>query len=94
MIDLTKKRVLKIKLSKFKTINVLPPTKQVYDQLIHVFKEKSEAATNELIADILSNNTTGKKISIRQIKKLHDYDKTLILEAYTEFINSIKNDPN
>ncbi len=95
MLDLTQKNTLNIKLSKRKTLHILPPTKRLYDSLIALYNDPDNSdKVNEVVASVLSNNTSHKNFKIKYVAKLHESDVTAILEAYAEFINQIKQSPN
>lgn len=80
------KKTMKLELTDGSVINILPPSKDLY--------EKHKTATGEdlyvHVTEILNNNSDKKVFELSDVESMFDYDEVMyIFKGYTSFINEI-----
>lgn len=88
-------------IEKGKQIAVRMPQKRVFERiqaLENIDETNADVSdTNaiyELVAAVLENNMGNVKISIEDVEEFDIDECTQILQAYMEFVDELKNDPN
>ncbi len=82
-----------------KLLLVRMPRKHVFDRMAGIQTDASFDEVNEqfsvIIAEILSNNQTGKKVTAQQVNDDYDFEEKLeIFNQYMEFVKGATSDPN
>ena len=94
MLDLTsiKKPTMEIKLSEDMTLHVLPASKSLIDEAMHI--QRTPDALYDVVARILSNNREKITVERADIETLDLHDVMLILNTFVKFIVDMQNSPN